>query len=157
MLIWEHVPQNLYTVNIDIYTKNINVKSRRVKVEMSTGKWYCRPMCATNITIRKPSIHVINKVVLNRLPIDHHGSWIRNKYTSDMLCWYCQCQCVVSANFNLKQNNTLLGIHAHITWSCYFCYCCYFFLLDSTQQYTLIYMCILRYIDCFKTDTFLNQ
>ena len=38
MLMWEHVPQHLYTVNIDIYTKNINVKSRRVKVEMGIGK-----------------------------------------------------------------------------------------------------------------------
>ena len=31
------------------------------------------------------------------------------------------------------------------------CYHCYIFLLDSTKQYTPIYMCILLYIDCFTT------
>ena len=64
---------------------------------------------------------------------------------------------MVSANFNLKQNNTVLGIHAHVTWDCNFVVVVIFFLLDSTKQYTLIYMCILRYIDYFKTDTYLNQ
>ena len=49
---------------------------------------------------------------------------------------------MASANFKLKPNNTVLGIHAHVTCSYYFCRCCYFFLLDNTKEYTLIYMCI---------------
>jgi len=29
-------------------------------------------------------------------------------------------------------------------------------MLDSTTQYTLIYMCIMCYIDCFTTETLLT-
>ena len=61
MLMWEHFPQHLYTVNIVFYTyKELKMTSRRVNVEMSSWKWYRRPLCATENTIGKPSIHVIN-------------------------------------------------------------------------------------------------
>ena len=32
----------------------------------------------------------LSSTLVYRLPIDHHGSWIRNNFTSDLLCWCCQ-------------------------------------------------------------------
>ena len=60
-----------------------------------------------------------------------------------------------TVNFKLKPNNTVLGIHAHVTWSYYFC-CCYLFLLNSTKQYTLVYLALFRLLYNIHT-TYLNQ
>ena len=60
MIMWEHFPQHLETVNIAFYISQRTLKWHLGGLKLSTGKWYRRPLWATKITIGKPSIHFIN-------------------------------------------------------------------------------------------------